>query len=228
MVEQWKKSHPLLKGTNGTWHVEMFDYEQIWDEKEGRYLSDEEYFAKNPLPKLEDFITEKNTAKISDEQISEMAEMLDTGYHVCYVNPDTGEVEIIFTNEMLREYGISWDDDEEDEDGGDEESTHGWQDEFNADVKAQMARIYSWQHFVRIEKPESHEAFGFMENFVDEVIPEGKLKKQFWNALSKKHPFRNFNHMVHNCEYREEWFKFKKNAMEEYVRKQINKINNKL
>ena len=55
LVEQWKKSHPLLKGTNGTWHIEMFDYEQIWDEEEGRYLTDEEYFAKNPLPKLEDF-----------------------------------------------------------------------------------------------------------------------------------------------------------------------------
>jgi hypothetical protein len=54
LVEQWKKVHPLLKGTNGTWYIEMFDYELNWDEKEGRYLSDEEYLVKNPLLNIED------------------------------------------------------------------------------------------------------------------------------------------------------------------------------
>ena len=30
-------------------------YELNWDEDEGRYLSDEEYWAKNPLLELENF-----------------------------------------------------------------------------------------------------------------------------------------------------------------------------
>ena len=60
LVEQWKETHPLLRGTNGTWHIEMFDYELNWDEDEGRYLSDEEYYAKNPLPKPEDFEFDEN------------------------------------------------------------------------------------------------------------------------------------------------------------------------
>ena len=57
--------------------------------------------------------------------------------------------------------------------------------------------------------------------YVDEIIPEGKLKKKYYDALSRKHPFSNFNHIVHNCKYREEWFKFRQKALEEYVRKHI-------
>ena len=53
-----------------------------------------------------------------------------------------------------------------------------------------------------------------MEDFVDEIIPEGNLKEQFWRALTQRHPFRNFNDIVHNCEYREDWFKFKQAALE--------------
>jgi len=157
--------------------------------------------------------------KLSDEQIREIAEMIGTGYHVCYVNPDTCEVEIIFTDEMLDNYGISWDDEEEEDKA--EENTPEWQVEMYDDVKAQMARINSWQRFIRIEKPTSHEAFDFMECFMAEVIPEGQLKEKFWKALSRKHPFRNFNALIHSCEYRENWFAFKQNALEEYVRMQL-------
>jgi len=160
--------------------------------------------------------------KLSNEQIHEIADMIGTGYHVCYINPKTGEVEIIFTNELLDNYGISWDDDEEEEEENtQDDSSPGWQDELYADVKAQMSRIYSWEQFIRVEKPESHEAFEFMERFVDEIIPEGKLKQDFWKALSRKHPFSNFNAIVHNCKYREDWFRFKQMAMEEYVKSKI-------
>ncbi len=41
LVEHWKKDVPVFRGTNGTWHMEMYDYEKYWDEKEMRYLSDE-------------------------------------------------------------------------------------------------------------------------------------------------------------------------------------------
>ena len=141
-----------------------------------------------------------------------MADMLICGHYVCYANPDTSEVEIIFDNEMLYEYGISWDDEEDDEEV---------EDELYNNVKAQMARIYSWERRIRIEKPESYEAFGFMEKFVNEVIPEGKLKEEFWRALSRRHPFRNFNAIVHECKYREDWFAFRQEAFEEYVRREL-------
>jgi hypothetical protein len=135
--------------------------------------------------------------------------MLDTGYHTCFINPDTGEFEMVYRNEMEEASRISWSDVEDDDEDDDDETKEQW------------ARIDSWKRCVRLEKPESHESFKIMEDFVDEVIPEGKLKEQFWRALTRSHPFRNFNDIVHNCEYREDWFKFKQAALEEYVKKEV-------
>ena len=156
--------------------------------------------------------------KLSDEQIHEIAETIDAVDDVCYINRDTGEYILMMNNENLRDYGISWEDDEEDVP---DDSSPKWQKEMYADTKADMDKIYSWKNVIRIEKPESHEAFEFMERFVDEIIPEGKLKQDFWKALSRSHPFRNFNAIVHNSKYREDWFRFKQMAMEEYVRRAI-------
>ena len=55
LVNSWKKTYPLIRCEDGTWYIEMYDYEQNWDEEEQRYLSDEEYLVKYPLPKMEDF-----------------------------------------------------------------------------------------------------------------------------------------------------------------------------
>src|SRR5688572_25242317 len=38
LVEKWKDNVPDFRGTNGFWHLEMFDYELNWDEDEMRYL----------------------------------------------------------------------------------------------------------------------------------------------------------------------------------------------
>lgn len=33
LIGYWKKSFPLFRGTNGTWYVEMYDYEKDFDGK---------------------------------------------------------------------------------------------------------------------------------------------------------------------------------------------------
>jgi len=161
------------------------------------------------------------TSNLSDKQIREIADSIDMG-DTCYINSNTGETIFMMSNEMLSEYGISWEDDDEENEMPDAD-TPGWQAEMYAEVKADMNKIDSWdfKDTICIEKPETREAFKFMECFVDEVIPEGKLKQDFWRALSRSHPFRNFNAIVHDCKYREDWFGFKQNAMEEYVREEI-------
>ena len=156
----------------------------------------------------------------SKEQIKEIAEMLGCGNHVCYANPDTGEIEIILDDEMLDINGISWEEDEEEEIMTDE-SAPVWQDELYAEVKAQMKRINSWERFTRIEKPTSNEAYRFMERFIDEALPEGTLKERLWKTLSRRHPFQSFNTIIHGSEHREEWFAFRQEAMEEYVRRKL-------
>src|SRR5690606_22153468 len=49
LVAQWKEHVPVFRGTNGIWHIEMFDYDRYWDEDEMRYLSEEEYDAKHSI-----------------------------------------------------------------------------------------------------------------------------------------------------------------------------------
>ena len=161
------------------------------------------------------------TNKLSEEQIREIADRIDIG-DICYFNSNTGETIFMMNNEMLSDYGISWKDGDEESEEPDNDSPD-WQNEMCAEIKADMDKIYSWDYkdTIRIEKPEPHEAFKFMENFVDEVIPEGKLKQDFWNAFSKSHPFRNFNALIHNCKYIENWFEFKQSAMEKYVKEKI-------
>jgi len=154
--------------------------------------------------------------KLSDEQIREIVENIDVGY-ICFINAATGERIVMLNNEALSDYGISWDDEEDEPD----DNWPKWQQEMYTEIKADMAKVDSWQHVIRIEQPNSHEMFGFMERFVDEVIPAGILKENFRKALSRSHPFRNFNAIIHNCEYREDWFMFKQEALEEYVRDAI-------
>jgi hypothetical protein len=49
LVAHWKETHPLLRGSSGAWYIELFDYEQNWDEELQCYISNEEYFAKHNL-----------------------------------------------------------------------------------------------------------------------------------------------------------------------------------
>ena len=55
-----------------------------------------------------------------------------------------------------------------------------------------------------------------MEEFVEEV-PDGKFQNELINALNRKRPFANFKHLVENSEYRQNWFDFKQNYLEEHV-----------
>jgi len=155
--------------------------------------------------------------KFSNEQIREIAENVDIGY-ICFINADTSEMVVMLNDEALSNYGISWEDEKE---GEPDDSWPKWQKEMYAEIKADKEKVDSWQHVIRIEKPNPYEMFGFMERFVDEIIPEGVLKENFLKALTRSHPFRNFSAIIHNCEYREDWFVFKQEALEEYVRDAI-------
>ena len=160
----------------------------------------------------------KMIPKLSDSQIHEIAEAIDTTNDVCYFNAKTGEYVLMMNDESLHDNGISW----EDEDGPND-NWPAWQKELYNDVKADMAKIDSWEEVIRIERPTPDESFGFMERFVDEVIPEGKLKDGFWNALSRSHSFRNFKVLVDDSAYQEAWFNFKEEALVGYVKRRLGK-----
>ena len=59
LVKKWNETCPIFRGSNGTWHIEMYDYEQYWDEEKRGYVSEDEYFK--DLPQSFDFSDEEET-----------------------------------------------------------------------------------------------------------------------------------------------------------------------
>jgi hypothetical protein len=76
-----------------------------------------------------------------------------------------------------------------------------------------LAEIYE-------EPRESHESFKIMEWFIDEV-EDNQLQNKLIYALNNRHPFSNFKALVEISEYRQQWFGFKQEKLEEMVRDEI-------
>ena len=152
--------------------------------------------------------------RFTDEQIHEIAQEIESK-NICFINNDTGEIIFIPNAEMLSHCGISWEDKKQDD------NLSNWQKEIYAEVKRDMSKVESWQHIVKIEEPAPHEAFELMEDFVDEMIFDEKLKNRFADALSQKYPFRHFNELVFRSGYRKKWFAFKEKELGKFVQKEI-------
>ena len=125
--------------------------------------------------------------------VHDIAESIDCGL-VCYLNPDTLEMEDI--PKTLLEGG--YDLEEDDEDG-------------TMNLKSE-----TWEKCLTVEPRESRESFAIMENFASEV-DDKNLKNKLINALSNRKPFANFKMLVEQSKFREEWFAFKQQKLEELV-----------
>jgi len=134
--------------------------------------------------------------KITQLQIKEMAEHLDTGMNV-YINPVTGEIESL-PNELhhpLVEKEL-------------------WQEIRD---KIDMG----WESFKLIEPIDSRESFYIMEAFVETVSNE-KLKDRLIHALNRSKPFHNFKYEIdYSGEYHEKWFALKLQSLIEYVKEEL-------
>lgn len=128
------------------------------------------------------------------EIVQKIAEYIDCGL-VCYLNPDTLEIEEI-PSELI------YDPEEYESMTGDR-----WDDTF---------KHPGWKKCITVEPPESSESFKIMEQFVDE-IEENNLQKRLVNVLSNRKPFANFKNVIESSEFRELWFTFKQLKLEELV-----------
>ncbi len=128
------------------------------------------------------------------ELVKNIAENNDIGF-VCFVNPDTVEVEEAMP-EWLEDPGLL-------EDAADRE----WEE---------MYTFENWERIITIDPPEPHESFRIMEDFTDYRVT-GKLQQLLSDALSKPKPFRNFKNLIDQSEYRQEWFDYKQKMLEERV-----------
>ncbi len=116
---------------------------------------------------------------------------------VCFVNPDTLEMEDVPKNFLEGYYGLEEEEEEEEE-------------------EMLNLKHRKWETCITVEPPESRESFRIMEQFVGQV-DDKKLQDKLSNALGNRHPFANFRRLIDNSDYREKWFAFKQSRLEEYV-----------
>ncbi|MCL4483536.1 MAG: UPF0158 family protein [Bacteroidetes bacterium] len=154
------------------------------------------------LQQILDFLLEEIYEEPDDEitipkkyqkLVHDIAESIDCGL-VCFLNPDTLEMEDI--PKTLLEEGYDLDEDEED--------------------GTINLKYETWEKCITIEPRESRESFGIMESFIDEVNDKS-LKKRLINALSNRRPFANFKNLIETSNYREQWFAFKQKKLEKSV-----------
>ncbi len=135
--------------------------------------------------------------------ISEIAGELNCGNN-CYLNPKTGELITIpdFLNSTF-----------------DTEL----EEVFQNDIEKVRAND---DDFISFEVLKSFESYKIMRDFVEQ-LGDGYLKIHLTEILSKSRPFRHFKYAIDRSDFREDWFRFKDEAMKNIVRKRLeNEIEN--
>jgi hypothetical protein len=84
--------------------------------------------------------------------------------------------------------------------------TEFWEEEYDK-------LVAEWSDFIVIEKLESDESFRIMQDFANKVDNDNLRQ-----ALHRKRPFANFKAIAENSKYRDEWFEFKTQKHEDYVK----------
>jgi hypothetical protein len=161
---------------------------------------------KEKLQKILDFLlgeiyeepdeTEPEIPEKYRELVHTVAENIDCGL-VCFINPETLEVEEIPKGMVDGFSDFSINPEIEDEDDEDE----------------QKFLHEDWETYITVEPRESHESFEIMEKFVEEVNDK-TLKNKLINALNNRKPFAHYKDIVESSNYRKEWFAFKQRQLE--------------
>jgi len=133
---------------------------------------------------------------LTDQQIFEIAEYLDSGMR-CFYHRKTGEIKTILDSDY---YG---------------EVDESLQDEIEE----------NWDDYFEFERMSSHESYEIMADFT-ETVDNDELQDKLIDALRKPKPFRHFKDQIDNSgEYRQKWFDYQKKRFIEFVKEQINSYN---
>jgi Uncharacterised protein family (UPF0158) len=134
------------------------------------------------------------------EQIKEIAEELDCGFRAFY-HKENGE--LIFVPNTEKHLDMD---------------TDAWDDELNKLEE-------NYLDYREIEAMQSKDSFRVMEDFAGKMN-DLKLQEKLFNALNRKHPFREFNFVIDNSgDYRDAWFDFKNKQYFEWVENQLDLLN---
>lgn len=134
---------------------------------------------------------------ISDDHISEIADLLDLGM-ICFYHRPTGTIESYPDLDDLYDVG-------------------DWQDIIDK-VEADQ------DNYVTFEKMNSNEGFKVMEQFAY-ALADADFSDQLLQRLSNRKPFQNFKRLIDDSDYRQDWFDFKKEAYNNFVKAQAARID---
>lgn len=139
---------------------------------------------------------------LTNQQINEIAQDLDCGFK-CYLNKKTGEL-ISIPDELKNP----------------EMDTEDWLDEIEK-IENNIDNYYE------IDPLKSSDSFKIMEDFAYTLDDSNSLKDKLIQALSKRKPFREFKFVIDNSDkYRQKWFDFKNQELQNWVSEKVNEINN--
>ena len=149
----------------------------------------------NPLEdEPEEQLPEKYNAVVKD-----VAGSIDAGF-VCFLNTDTLEIDE-FPRELLsNSYLYTM-------------NTGVSLDELNL-------KYTQWENYITIEPLEGNESFRIMEKYAEQ-LDNARLRAQLVNVLYNPKPFANFKRIIDNSDYRQDWFDFKDNQLQDYVKTMI-------
>jgi hypothetical protein len=83
----------------------------------------------------------------------------------------------------------------------------------------------NFTHYYEIDKWTSGEAFEIMSEFAGQVSDD-KLRSQLFDALRNDKPFREFKFVIDNSDdLRQQWFDFKNKWQQDFVARQLNRLN---
>jgi len=162
------------------------------------------------LQRILDFLHEDMNNPLEDEQeeqlpekynavVKDVAGSIDSGF-VCFLNTDTLEIDE-FPRELLsNSYLYTM-------------NTGVSLDELNL-------KYTQWENYITIEPLEGNESFRIMEKYAEQ-LDNARLRAQLVNALYNPKPFANFKRIIDNSDYRQDWFDFKDNQLQDYVKTMI-------
>ncbi|MBI4645185.1 MAG: hypothetical protein HY738_00990 [Bacteroidia bacterium] len=128
--------------------------------------------------------------------VSQIADSIDAGF-ICYLNPETLETENI-PQEMIN-------------------NPYEFEAMTGESLDSMDLQHSKWESCITFEPLESHESFKIMEQFV-KSIADRRLREKLINALDRRKPFANFKAIIDNSPYRQDWFDFKKQWLENHVK----------
>lgn len=155
---------------------------------------------KNKLEQVFTYLKEEVYQEPEEEELPEkylkivstIADSIDAGF-ISYLNPETLEIKEFFQKGI---FDI---------------------EEYEAITGKEYDSLDLENNFICFEPLESFESFQIMEEFVNN-LKDARLQNKLINALDRRKPFANFKAIIDNSDFRQDWFDFKKQWMEKYVK----------